>query len=418
MSINPIKIANSPAAYKRVAFLSFDGLSDPLGQSQILPYLRGLAKEGFQISIFSCEKPDRLEKEAPQLKQQLAAAGIAWHFLNYDEAGNWRSRWRYADQLFAMVKNEHENNPFDLLHCRSYLAALSGKKMWQRFKIPFLFDMRGFWADERIDGGIWKKSKPLHALLYRYFKFQERQLLKSAAAVISLTQAGLTELCRLYPNLQLQNKTTIIPCCTDTGLFDPKKVTATVLPEIPDTAHLLVYTGSIGTWYLTKEMIDCALVWRQHIPKLQLLILTRDHEQVKAITKNLSLPENFLITASASHSDVPAYLKKAKAAIYFIKPAYSKIASSPTKMAECWSMGLPIITNTGIGDGDALFRTHKGGILVSQFTETAYAEACEAYQKEQFDRDALRDIAVRFFDHRSAVQLYQKAYQNILSSSV
>jgi hypothetical protein len=45
-----------------------------------------------------------------------------------------------------------------LIHCRSYLTSLIGLKLRSKYQIPFLFDMRGFWADERMDGGIWKRS--------------------------------------------------------------------------------------------------------------------------------------------------------------------------------------------------------------------------------------------------------------------
>ena len=50
---------------KRVLYISYDGLTDPLGQSQILPYLQHLAKESYQFTILSFEKKvgnDRLIK--------------------------------------------------------------------------------------------------------------------------------------------------------------------------------------------------------------------------------------------------------------------------------------------------------------------------------------------------------------------
>ena len=46
-------------AGKNILYLSYDGLTDPLGQSQILPYLAGLSEAGYTITIISFEKPDR-----------------------------------------------------------------------------------------------------------------------------------------------------------------------------------------------------------------------------------------------------------------------------------------------------------------------------------------------------------------------
>ena len=39
----------------RTLYLSYDGLTDPLGQSQVLPYLLKLSEDK-EIHIISCEK--------------------------------------------------------------------------------------------------------------------------------------------------------------------------------------------------------------------------------------------------------------------------------------------------------------------------------------------------------------------------
>ena len=43
----------------RVLYITYDGLTDPLGQSQVLPYLLGTAEDGHEITVLSFEKPDR-----------------------------------------------------------------------------------------------------------------------------------------------------------------------------------------------------------------------------------------------------------------------------------------------------------------------------------------------------------------------
>jgi len=52
-------------------FISLDGMTDPLGQSQVLPYLGGLSKLGYNFWIIS------LEKEEAFLKNRLAIENIA-----------------------------------------------------------------------------------------------------------------------------------------------------------------------------------------------------------------------------------------------------------------------------------------------------------------------------------------------------
>src|SRR4051794_20204501 len=44
-----------------VLYITYDGLTDPLGRSQVLPYLTGLAERGHRITVLSCEKPERMD---------------------------------------------------------------------------------------------------------------------------------------------------------------------------------------------------------------------------------------------------------------------------------------------------------------------------------------------------------------------
>ena len=50
-----------------VLFISYDGMTDPLGGSQVIPYLRGLAAHGHSITIVSAEKPERRLKHGAHL---------------------------------------------------------------------------------------------------------------------------------------------------------------------------------------------------------------------------------------------------------------------------------------------------------------------------------------------------------------
>lgn len=398
---------------KNTLYITFDGLSDPLGQSQILPYLCGIAENGYTITILSCEKKERLDAEIQSIQALLKNKSINWQYIIYDEEGGFLSRIFYIHRLKKMAENLRVEKNISLVHCRSYLASLIGLSLKQKHKIPFIFDMRGFWADERIDGGIWKKSNPLQTLFYSYFKNKEKQFIQKSDAIISLTQAALSELCKQHDSTLIKSKTVVIPCCTNTSMFNRENIQSeNLIPELSKSDHVIIYTGSIGTWYYTRELIDCVLVWKSKIPNLKLLILTKDRKELEKILVNY-LPEQtkMIVVASSSYKNVSKYLALAKAAIFFIKPAYSKIASSPTKMAECWAMGLPIITNAGIGDNDLYFNKHNGGVLVNGFALKDYEEACSAYIKLNHSSDIYRAIALQHFDTTIAIKRYVEIYQ-------
>ncbi len=80
-------------------------------------------------------------------------------------------------KLKSEIKTLHSTHHFDIVHCRSYITALAGIWMKRKWGVKFVFDMRGFWADERVDGNIWKLNNPIFKLVYTFFKKKERAIL-------------------------------------------------------------------------------------------------------------------------------------------------------------------------------------------------------------------------------------------------
>src|SRR3954462_13589934 len=73
--------------FMRSLFVTYDGLLSPLGQSQILPYLRGLRGKGHAVTILSFERPSgaSVEAQAP-LRAALEAEDIRWVALRYHKS--------------------------------------------------------------------------------------------------------------------------------------------------------------------------------------------------------------------------------------------------------------------------------------------------------------------------------------------
>jgi len=156
---------------KSFLFVSIDGMTDPLGQSQVLPYLIGLSKEGYTVSIASCEKKNNWNLYHPIIEKLTHDAGIEWNYCFYQTGFPLLSQ---IQNYFALKKEVlnfiFSNKSKTILHCRSYLPGLIGLNAKQKFGTGFIFDMRGFWADERIEGNIWSKSNPIGAFLYSFLK--------------------------------------------------------------------------------------------------------------------------------------------------------------------------------------------------------------------------------------------------------
>src|ERR1044072_7948104 len=74
---------------RRVLFISYNGMLQPLGQKQVLTYLRQLAQRGVKFTLLSFERdkaftPDG-ERQCGALKEALQKQGIEWHSLPYHQ---------------------------------------------------------------------------------------------------------------------------------------------------------------------------------------------------------------------------------------------------------------------------------------------------------------------------------------------
>lgn len=394
-------------------------MTDQLGQSQVIPYLRELSKQGYRFHLLSVEKKARLEKTGEQIRKQLRDAGIEWTTLSFTKwpplLSKLLDQWRLNAKAAALCKSEK----FDMVHCRSYVPAAAGLKLSKRFRIPFLFDMRGFWVDERVDSGLWKQSNPLFKFLYKRYKKKELGYFSGSTHIISLTQKGKEELIKTYgvPS----EKITVIPCCADMEHFDfhriseEQKTAFRKRAGIGEGKKVLSYLGSLGGWYMTDEMLEFFSVMRTKIPGSVFLLITHDNkEQILAKAAAKGIPAEAVIIQPAGRDEVPLFLSVSDWNLFLIKDAYSKKASSPTKQGEVMAMGIPVICND-IGDTGNIVLESKAGFLVSHFEKSEYEKVCNRLlEREEWNKEQIRQSACRYFDLQEGVNRYRKVYKGLL----
>jgi hypothetical protein len=120
-----------------------------------------------------------------------------------------------------------------------------------------------------------------------------------------------------------------------------------------------------------------------------------------------------IIIKSAQRHEVPQILSLSQASLFFIRPTYSKMSSSPTKQGEIMAMGIPIICNTGVGDTDTIVKNYNSGALVASFDDTAYQKTIQDFDAKTFDEAALRKGAIDYFDLEKGIGTYQEVYESI-----
>lgn len=394
-------------------------MTDPLGQSQVLPYVFGLKKRGYEFHVISFEKMDRYRDHHKTIQALFKENDVYWHPQDYQLSGGIKTTLRQVRRMHKVAKYLQELHRFDIVHCRSYMPALTGLKMKLKYGTKFIFDMRGFWADERIDGKIWSLESPIYKRIYKYFKRKETQfILKSDYAIIG-TQNGYDE---MHTWKSIQGKETnvkVIPCCANLELFDPSKITAsdqqTLRGElgIKEDNLVLGYVGSIGTWYMLSEMLDYFKCLKQHNPKAIFLFVSGEEPAfIKGEAEKKGIDTKSIIVASTLHSGVPLHLSLFDNAIFFIRPSYSKKAASPVKQGEIMAMGIPLICNSGVGDTDSIVIKYKAGTVINELNEETYK--ANFIQKEMFDSQAIMDGAKAYFSLEEGVNQYEWIYKKVL----
>jgi glycosyltransferase involved in cell wall biosynthesis len=409
----------SPASRgARVLYLSYDGMCDPLGGSQVLPYLFGLARRGHEISLISFEKPERTEAEREAVERACAAAGIRWHPLAYHKRPPILSSIYDVRQMRRLAERLHKARNFDLVHCRSYLPALVGLRMKRRYGVGFLFDMRGFWADERLEGGAWTRRNPMLRAVYQYFKRREREFWDESDEIVSLTHAGE----RVLRRSQSQARTTVIPCCVDFEAFPAidavARHSAREMLGISPREKVLGYIGSLGGNYLLNEMLDFFLAYRRHHGDAKFLFVTHVPEaEIRAAAARRGVGNADVVVRRASRAEVPRLVAAADAGIAFKQATFSAKACSPTKLGEMLALELPVVTNSGVGDVAQVIEETGAGVAIEGFTADLYQQAIDRLDALKPDMERWRAASRRWFDLDAGIQGYDAIYRRILAAA-
>jgi glycosyltransferase involved in cell wall biosynthesis len=410
-------------AQKNILFISYDGMTDPLGQSQVLPYLLGLSKHGYKIFLISSEKEEAFAQNKNIVDDIIKDSGITWVPLNYTKKPPVLSTMLDIYKIKKAAKKIHKQYKLDMVHTRPGVPALIGVWMKKKFGIKFLNDIRDFYADSRVDGKMWNLKNPLYNAVYKYFKRKEDEQIKINDGIVCLTAAA-EKVVRGLPQFKKEIPLEVIPCSADLTLFNPAAISKEQTDDIKkqfgiEPADIIIaYLGSVGGLYLTDEMMHFCKIVSNKIPEAKFLFISPNkHEEIAAAAARYGIPQTKLIIKKAARKEVPLFLSVSHFSVFFIKPCFSRKAQSPTKHGEIMAMGIPVITNRGIGDVEEIILQYNSGIVIKDFTEAEYAAvAGKITLGNNFNAATIRNGAEIFYDLFAAIEKYKRIYKNLLQA--
>lgn len=410
---------------RRVLFVSYNGMLDPLGQSQVIPYLRELAKRGVKFTLLSFERPKAFTPEgvrqSEQLREKLQAHAIEWHWLRYHQRPSVPAT--IYDVLAGIRKASAlvRRNRIEMVHARGHIPATIALALKRRFGVKMIFDVRGLMAEEYVDAEHWREG----GVPYRLTKATERRIFAATDGIVTLTER-IWPIIREWPGLRGRSvHHEVIPCCVDLSLF---KFSAAERERRRKELGLqdqftVVYSGSLDGWYLTEKMVDFFAALLRENQTAHLLWLTNGSpERVRQLMRSRHVDTKNFSVLSVAPAEVPSYLAAADAGLAFIKRCVSKLASSPTKNGEYLACGLPLVINAGVGDSDALINDWKAGVLIEEFTDADFAaagRAIEAMVARPEVREKARAVAEQLFDLTAiGAERYVSIYGRVLENDL
>lgn len=405
---------------KKILFISYDGMTDPLGQSQVIPYLQGLSKRGFQFYLLSCEKPEAFEKNKESVTKMLAGYSIEWVPIPYTKKPPVLSTLKDVLHLRKKAKQIHQQHTIDMVHTRPGIPALIGLMMKKKFGVKFLHDIREFYADSRVEGGIWNIKNPLFRVIYNYFKDKEKEEVQLCNGIVCLTHAA-EKIIQQIPEYKKETPLKVIPCSADLGLFDPSCINTQQQQQlkkelgITENDVVISYLGSIGGWYMTNEMMRFCKLLSIKKPDVKFLFISPHlHDVIVAEGAKHEIPGGKIIVKNAKRNEVPLLLSLSNYSLFFIKPCYSKLSSSPTKHGEIMAMGIPVITNSGVGDVKEIVEKYHSGFVVDGFSDEEFKKVIDKILFTNHINTSIRKGAAEIYSLQNAVDSYENIYRAIL----
>lgn len=396
---------------KRVLYITYDGILEPLGRSQVVPYARGLAKDMEDYAILSFEKSSDLRDAA--LREEMSALlekeKIRWVPLAYHKRPPVLSTlYDIAAGSFCAYRMIKRRG-CALIHVRSYVPAMIALILRKMTGIEFIFDMRGFWADERVEAGIWKEG----GWLYRAAKRCEKVFLREAKATITLTDAAKTEIESRYQPGERSAHIESIPTCVDLERFR-------LLEESSgDPDHLIVvYSGSASTWYMPEEIVEFYRKLLAFVKDAELRICTREEDLFGKIVREKGLGGGEVAISKVGHNQMPRELQDGRVGLAFYKQGYSRKGCCPTKIGEYLACGLVVVVTKGVGDTERVLTGERAGVVIDDFTDAGYRRAIDAARSliaEPGIRSRCREAALRYFSLQSGIEKYKKIYEKASS---
>lgn len=380
----------------RVVYVSHNEIDNGLVRSQVLPYLRTMAeRHDVHTRLITFERGGTFpDGEFPR-----------GHWIAIHARRGSGLVAKVLDVVAGVVATARAvvGDRAQLIHARSYVPAAIACVVGLVTRRPYVFDMRGFLGDEYREVGYWTSRD----LRYRALRLAERPLLRRAAGIVCPTSEAERRLRSEYAAETRGTPVVVLPSMVDLQRFRPLEQRA--------ADPTLVYSGTLGSWYMLDEMLRVYAAARSRVPDLRFLIVSRsDPSLVAEAVRRTGIDAAGVSLRPAAFNVMPGILGIAHVGIALVRQVRSKLSASALKVAEYLACGLPVIVNVGLGDIGAQVQLARAGHVVPDYADAALRQAGDAVVallEDEGARRRARSLAEAEYDLREGARRYVELYR-------
>lgn len=368
----------------RLTYLSMDPLAEGVGSSQVVPYLERLAALGADITVHSFEHGE----PSAAITDRLRRAGVAWTPHPFGRLGP-------VGGLGRVLRAARHLRGADLVHARSDLSAAAALLARPR---RWVWDVRSFWADQRIALGMLRRG----SLEERVLRLVERRAAQRCDAIVTLAATAIPVLAERH-GAHVAAKAHVVPTCVDLDRFP------FAAPPRPGPVRLLL-SGTINGYYDVPTMLRLVELARRRRPT-ELVVLAPSSTDWDA-----DLERAGALRATATPWEVPPHMAESNVGLSVCRldAGVSLLAAMPTKIAEFLATGRPVIVSAGLGDAERLVEEHRCGVVVRATDDASLEDALDELEALLADEDTprrCRSLAEAHFDVANGARTLMRVYR-------
>jgi glycosyltransferase involved in cell wall biosynthesis len=394
---------------REVLYISFDGLASPLGYSQVVRPVCALADRGFRYRIVSFENDSVRADDGvtERVRGRLNAAGVTWDALSYGT--------NRAANVGRAVQHVLRGRPPALVHARSYLSAVVALCMKLARGVPYLFDTRGYWIDERLDARAWFTND----LSLSLARTVEKRLYRNAAATVMLTDVAASDVRHHLFGRWTGTPVVCIPTLVDFDDFE-FRFGAPIPAEARHLQDRLVlgYVGAQNSAYRIDETLAIVRQVLAERPDAHFLCLTLQRDEMLARLRAAGIAPIRTTVRSVSHDRVAGWLRVMDWAFVLREDTFANRAAMPTKLGELFATGIHPVVWGGNEDLRAWVQRAETGLLLSSLDDERVAVAAREIVSRDIDETPLRRARARARKHfglMNGIDLYSALLTELLA---